>query len=169
VTFDGLTCVAEAAILAFNAIKECRDMTTGSDFLNNWIAGPSWNNPQARVLGHQNGVTTGGTDWTMVGSDTDSVVVAQSAMNIGSGGDPYLGHKLMYHNMPSISGDPLNHMALVYTQWNSTQTFADYYCDYNAICTMSPSSVSALQSNWYASTTYTPEVVAVKAIEYNTW
>lgn len=173
-TYDGLACVAEAAVLSPDATEECREMTPyQSNFLNDWISG--WDNPQARVLGHQNGVTTGGTDWTMIGSVSDTVVSPGSSLNIDSvvgtpPGDPYIGHKVLYK-----SANGLDHMDLVYRAWNSPSTYSAFYCDYNMSCDMSPASDVALvtnsdNSNWAQTGSFpSPEEVASKAVQFGSW
>lgn len=67
---------------------QCDEMAGGSSFLR-WAK----NNPQSRQ----------GTDWTLIGSDDDAVVAADSATNISG-----VGHRVIYRDGADISHSNIN-------------------------------------------------------------
>jgi hypothetical protein len=111
---------------------QCNEMTGGSSFLE-WVRSNAWN-PQ----------TSGGTDWTAMGSYADGTVSASSSVDMGA------AHKVLYESSAGIGhGD-------YYTATSTASSAAVRYNDYGG--------------TWYSwSSGYWPVRWSATAMYLGTW
>lgn len=112
---------------------ECRELTPGSGFLNDWIK--PYGNPQAW---RHNG--RGGTDWTLIGSFNDLITLTSSALELGS--QAIVGQKIAYYR-----GEPLlDHMALMTAPRSGS--YSIMFCQWTYPCDQSPPRCLPCQYAW---------------------
>jgi len=119
----GMWTTFPGCVLDYNDIQ-CTELNGNSSFMTNWIK--PWGNPQAYVMSGR-----GGTDWTLIGAQTDGLVDPGSALEFHSAAT--IGHKIYY-----LWANPeLDHSSMPGA--STTAQYKHFYCDYYNPCTQRPS------------------------------